>query len=234
MNAPVNIPPEMIFQALLENASHPIKRRNLQLIHTICGEWENGSRERVNLKEVGQELERRGGPKVKVLWNKQSIDYQKLVESWQTFVGKAQIRPSKGLSKEDDLLVHISDPAIRILVAQRLQNERRLQSEVNILKANANVSIDMRPLKDSQASRSVTSVGDLTIEVSQGPELSRLEREALEHAISSELWQDEGWIEAAHGRVVKDFGEGRTRTIFKPGFVDAIRKVLTLKEKRSR
>jgi hypothetical protein len=42
-----------------------------------------------------------------------------------------------------------------------------------------------------------------------------------------ELWSAEGWKEEKNGRVVKELGEGRTRTVLKPGFASAVRKVLT-------
>jgi len=66
----------------------------------------------------------------------------------------------------------------------------------------------------------------MTLEISNGPKLNLLEREAVEYTISPKFWRAEGWKEEANGRVVKDFGDGRTRTVFKPGFVSAIRTIL--------
>jgi hypothetical protein len=96
---------------------------------------------------------------------------------------------------------------------------------VNLLKAQTQVVIDRRPTVSAKTAPRAAD-GTMSLEIQTGPTLNALEREAFEHAVSPELWRAEGWKEEKNGRVVKDLGEGRTRTIFKPGFVVAVRKVL--------
>ena len=57
--------------------------------------------------------------------------------------------------------------------------------------------------------------------------LNEIEKEALEHAISSELFSQEGWREERLGRVdtISDSNKG-SRTIYKAGYMIAIRRIL--------
>ena len=48
------------------------------------------------------------------------------------------------------------------------------------------------------------------------------EKEALRHAISDKLMQDEGWSQDDHGRILNAKG----RAIYKIGYVTAIRKLV--------
>jgi len=220
-----SVHPGVVYDGILANASHPAKRRNLTLIHTVCKEREKLGSKDFSLKAVGEAVEALGGPKVKVLWNLQSADYRKLIEAWHAYSGSPKLPESAKAGKEEVVTRNISDPATRIVVEQLIREKNSLRAEVNILKANAKVVIDKRP----NAGRVGTADGAMTLEISAGPKFNALEQEALEHAISPEFWRTEGWKEEKNGRVVKELGEGRTRSIFKPGFVSAIRKCIDKK-----
>jgi hypothetical protein len=117
-------------------------------------------------------------------------------------------------------LTKISDPAVRSIVGSILATNAKLQREVNLLKQQAEIVIDRRtiPLSASQLQDT-----DLAI-ISES--LSPTELAALSHAISKELMEQEGWAIEKSGRVVNSLG----RTIFKPGFVPAIQKVVKVLE----
>jgi hypothetical protein len=227
--------PNLLCEALLEATTHPEKRRNLQLLHKVCRERHALGSSDFSLKSIAVALADRGGPKGKTLWNPSSADYRTLVEAWRVHSapneqrqrnGSAALSSQRGDETQDSLLRHISDPATRILLAQRLKELDALRAQVNILKSQSNLTIDKRQRIHEKSTTEVTPDG-VTVEIQTGPTLNALEREALEHAISQELWRDEGWHAEKLGRVVKSVGnEGNSRTIFKAGFVTAVRKIL--------
>jgi NAD-specific glutamate dehydrogenase len=229
MNHITNVHPDIVREAILSVASHPAKRRNLELIHEVCNEREKAGNKDFSLKAVGEAVEARGGIKVKALWNSQSSDYRKLIDAWQAYAGGPKLRELSKANPLDILTKNIADPATRIVVEKLISERNALRAEVNILKSQITLVIDRRPQRVESASAE-TADGSMTLEITKGPKLNVLEREAVEHAISLEFWRGEGWQEEKNGRVVKDLGEGRTRTIFKPGFVSAIRKILDIKQ----
>ncbi|MBR7897313.1 alpha/beta hydrolase [Burkholderia multivorans] len=227
MNVTTEIHPDSVVEAILATSRHPTKRRNLELIHQVCVERHRlGSRD-FSLKAIGEAVEARGGLKVKALWNPQSADYRKLIEAWQAFAGgPPRLRELEKVNPADALTRTIPDPATRIIVEKLIRDRNALRAEVNILKSQTTLTIDRRPLPATKSSQTTTD-GGITVEVPSGPTLNKLEREALEHAVSKELWDNEGWSEEKHGRVVRAAGpNGLSRTIFKPGFLTAIRRIL--------
>ncbi|WP_018606530.1 gamma-mobile-trio protein GmtX [Uliginosibacterium gangwonense] len=114
-----------------------------------------------------------------------------------------------------DVLNKIPDPAVRAVMGAMLAENKRLRGEVNLLKANTKVIIDQttRPANQRQDAIQI-------LPASTG--LTDSEKEALRHATSDELMQDEGWKQDSHGRILNAKG----RAIFKIGFVSAIRKIL--------
>ena len=90
-----SVHPDAVRDAILATASHPTKRRNLELIHTVCRERNELGNKDYSLKAVGEVVEARGGLKVKALWNPQSADYRKLIDAWQEHVASGS-EPSQG------------------------------------------------------------------------------------------------------------------------------------------
>ena len=219
--------PDAVLDAMLATCTHPTKRRNLNLIHRVCEERQKlGSRD-FSLKSIGEFVEARGGMKLKTLWNSTSEDYRKLIEAWEAFTGDPPApRRVEKPNPADALTRTIVDPATRIIVEQIVRERRALRAELNILKSQTTLTIDRRPTAAKEAPQPTTESG-VAVEVHTSPSLSLLEREALEHAVSKTFWDDEGWIEEKHGRVVRAAGPNEiSRTIFKPGFVTAIRRIL--------
>lgn len=227
MNKTTSVHPDLIRDAILATAAHPTKRRNVELIHEVCRERETLGSQDFSLKVIGEAVEARGGPKVKALWNSQSADYRKLIEGWQAYAGGPKLRELAKASTVDVVTQNIPDPATRIVVEKLIKERNALRAEVNILKAQTKFVIDKRP--QVAAPSATIANGTMTLEVSSGPKLNALEREAIEHAISPEFWRIEGWVSEKNGRVVKDLGQGRTRTVLKPGFVNAMQKILDSK-----
>jgi len=228
MNPDAPAHPDAVFEALLTTCRHATKRKNLTLIHALCRARASAGGTDFSLKSIAAVVEEQGGPTAKVLWNSTSADYRKLVEAWEQFAGGPQRRELTKPSSAGHLVRAISDPATRIVVEQILRERNMLRAEVNLLKSQANITIDRRP-RAAPRRAEFTSDGTMAVEVVTGHALNQLEREALEHSVSKELWLQEGWKEEKNGRVVRDLGQERTRTIFKPGFAAAVRKILSVR-----
>ncbi|TCT07018.1 gamma-mobile-trio protein GmtX [Paralcaligenes ureilyticus] len=223
-----NVHPDEVLEAILTVSVHPTKKRNLALIHQICFDSNKIGNKDFSLKSIGQAIELQGGLKAKSLWNAQSSDYRKLIEAWQAYVGPIEpdLREIKRTSDDLRLSQNIPDPAIRIIVEKLVKERNSLRAELNILKAQSTVIIDRRSSASVLESRAEKETG-ITVQVLKPAELNQLETEALAHAISPDLWHQEGWVEQKLGRVVMPIdGTDRSRTIFKPGFVSAVKKLL--------
>lgn len=220
--------PDTLRDAMLSGRVHPAKRRNIELIHQVCAERFSLKSRDFSLASIGEFVQTRGGLSVKTLWNDSSADYRKLIQAWEAFAGGPKPKEVSKEAPEDALARSVADPAARIVLGKLLRERDSLRNEVNILKAQTKLVIDKRPVV-VEKTIPLTSDGSMTLEVKTGPTLNALEREALEHAISPSTWQAEGWKEEKNGRVTKDLGEGRSRTVFKPGYVTAVRKLLDAK-----
>jgi Putative phage integrase len=85
------------------------------------------------------------------------------------------------------------------------------------VKAHAQVVIDRRPTSAIAGSALAPTAASGMVSG-----LTEAERNALHQAITPEFLQSEGWHEGEHGQITNDRG----RTVFRPGYVTAMRKVL--------
>lgn len=217
--------PDKVYEALVGSTSHPAKLGNLKLIRNICEERQRLGVTDFSLNSVGQAIEARGGLKSKALWNPTSKDYRELIQAWDAYAGQPKrAEKAETSGRYDDLLRNITDPASRIVIEKIIRERDTYKSERDIAKNHANLIIDKRPLASTSGAKE--AVGGMTLEVKVGPGLNEIELEALHHAVSAELLRAEGWKEEKLGRIVKDLGDGRSRTVFKAGFLTALRKVI--------
>ncbi len=227
MTNTTNMHPDEVHEALLSTAKHATKRRNLEIVHEVCFEQKKKGSTDFALSTIAGIVEARGGPRMKTMWNESCADYRKLIEAWQAYAGPPPFRELSKADTKQGLLTNIEDPVIRVVVENIIAQRDALRAEVNILKANAELVIDKRPL-GAATTLAMSENSSTTVEIVHTPQLNLLEREALAHSISTEFWNAEGWKEEKNGRVVKELGD-RNRTILKPGFVTAVRKVLNNK-----
>jgi len=88
-----------------------------------------------------------------------------------------------------------------------------------VLKANAQVTVDRRPLGATiSASPGAEPMAVLTLSA----QLTPSEHEALLKAVSDGYLEERGLTEGSHGEIVNERG----RTVFEVGFARAIRKIL--------
>jgi len=208
--------PDDLLEQLKADVS-PRKARNLDFVHAVCREqYERGSKD-YSVATIARLSVERGGPTAQTIHNKTGDDFKGLIAAWARHTGGVVRKPRK--VNENPIyavLDRISDPAVRAVMGSVLAENRKLRGEVNLLKRQANIVIDQRPMAP-------TGVQQQTIQIlpaSHG--LTESEKEALRHAISDRLMEVEGWQQDESGRILNS----KKRVIFKIGFVSAIRKIL--------
>jgi len=208
--------PDQLLEQLKSTAGTR-KARGLNIVNDICRkQFEQGKRD-FSLATIGKLSTENGGPTTQSIRNTTGSDYKALISAWANYTGGSVKRESKPPNNPlFAVLEKIPDPAVRAVVGTVLAENTKLKGEVNLLKRNAQVVIDQRPL-------TVASGGGQTVQTLPACNgLTETEKEALRHATSERLLEDEGWHTDDSGRVLNSRG----RVIFKAGFVTAIRKVV--------
>lgn len=218
MNGMTDIHPDAVLESLLAKGGRSNRRDNLAKMHELCRkQHEVGSRE-FSLPTIGRLAEAADIMKGRALYNAPSADYRSLIEAWAAYAGPAAPKPPKTLASHEYLL-RIDDPAIRSIMQSIIAERDKLKAQLNVLKANTQVTVDRRPLGATIAS----SPGSQPLAVlSLSAQLTPSEREAFQKAVSAEYLEERGLKEGSHGEIVNEHG----RTMFDVGFTRAIRKVL--------
>lgn len=210
--------PELLLEQLKSSAN--VRRtKSLEILHSVCREqFERGSKD-FSIALIGRLSEEQGGPATQTIRNKTGDDFKALISAWANYTGGSVKRqPKLNDNPLYAVLEKIPDPAVRAVVGVVLAENKKLKGEVNLLKRNAGVVIDQRPVElmpvPQQQVQILPAFNGLTF----------TEKEALRFAVSDKMLQDEGWESDASGRIMN----GRGRVIFKPGFVSAIQKVLSV------
>lgn len=207
--------PDELLEQLKANAT-PRRAKNLDIIHAVCREQHERGSTDFSVATISKIAQERGGPVKSTIHNKTGDDFKGLIKAWANYIGGVTRKVRK--VRENPVyavLDKIPDPAVRAVMGAVLAENRKLRGEVNLLKAHTEVVID-QTTKNSNPSKETVQI----LPASTG--LTDSEKEALRHAITDKLMQDEGWSQDDHGRILKANG----RAIFKVGFVSAIRKII--------
>jgi hypothetical protein len=218
MNGMTDIHPDAVLASLLDKGGRSNRRANLVKMHELCRrQHEAGSRD-FSLPAIGRLAEAEGILKGRALYNAPSADYRVLIEAWAAYAGPAAPKPAKTLASHD-YLMRIEDPAIRSIMQAIIAERDKLRAQLNVLKANAQVTVDRRPLGATVAA----APGSQPVTVlAMAAQLTPSEREALQKAVSADYLDARGLREGSHGEIVNERG----RTVFEVGFARAIRKAL--------
>lgn len=207
--------PDEYLEQLKANAT-PRRAKNLDIIHAVCRKQHEGGSADFSVATISKIAQECGGPVKSTIHNKTGDAFKGLIKAWADHTGGTTRKVRKVMENPVyAVLDKIPDPAVRAVMGAVLAENKKLRGEVNLLKANTEVIIDLTT-KPSSHTRETIQI----LPVFNG--LNDSEREALRHAISDELMQDEAWLQDNHGRILNAKG----RTIFKIGFVSAIRKIL--------
>ena len=218
MNDATDIHPDAVLESLLGKGGRSHRRANLAKVHELCRkQHEAGSRE-FSLPAIGRLTEAEGILKGRALYNAQSADYRALIEAWGAYAGPPTPKPPKTLASHE-YLMRIEDPAIRCIMQTIIAERDKLKAQLNVLKANTQVTVDRRPLGATVSS----APGSHPVTVlTMAAQLTPSEREALLKAVSADYLEERGLWEGSHGEILNERG----RAVFDVGFARAIRKVL--------
>ena len=199
----------------LKTTATPRKQKTLDLIHEVCREqYERGSKD-FSVATIARIASDRGGPSKGAIHNATGDDYKGLIKAWAEHTGGVTRKVRQVSANPYAALIEkIENPALRSMMNGILAENRQMRREITLLKAEGNRVIDMRP--QSKEPRETVQI----LPASHG--LYPTEIEALRHAVSDRLLEDEGWTTDSEGRVVTETG----RALYKPGYVSAIRKIL--------
>src|SRR5258708_1160005 len=219
MNGATNLHPDAVLASLVAKGGRSNRRENLANMHDLCRrQHEAGSRD-FSLPAIGRLAEADGIMKGRALYNAQSADYRALIEAWAAYAGPPVPKPPKTLASHEYLL-RIEDPAIRSIMQAIIAERDKLKAQLNVLKANAQVTVDRRPLG---ATVTAARGGSRPVTVlAMTARLTPSELEALQKAVSATYLEERGLREGSHGEIVNERG----RTVLEVGFARAIRKVL--------
>jgi hypothetical protein len=213
-----SIHPNAVLESLLAKGGRSNRRANLAAMHELCRRHhEAGSRD-FSLPAIGRLAEADGILKGRALYNAQSADYRALIEAWAAYAGPPAPKPPKTLASHE-YLMRIDDPAIRSIMQAVIAERDKLKAQLNVLKANTQVTVDRRPLGATVAA----APGSPPVTVlAMAAQLTPSERDALQKAVSADYLEERGLREGSHGEIVNERG----RTVFEVGFARAIRKML--------
>lgn len=218
MNGMTEIHPDAVLESLLGKGGRSNKCANLKKMHDLCRKQrETGSRD-FSLSAIGRLAEAEGIIKGRALYNAPSADYRTLIEAWAVYAGPLVPKPQKVLASHEYLL-RIEDPAIRSIMQAIIAERDKIKFQLNVLKANTQITVDRRPLG---ATIAAASGAQPVAVIALSAQLTPTEREALQKAVSAEYLEKCGLREGSHGEIVNERG----RMLFDVGFARAIRKIL--------
>lgn len=218
MNGSTDIHPQAVLESLLAKGGRSNRRANLEKMYELCRKQHESGFKEFSLAAIGRLAEAEGIMKGRALYNAQSADYCTLIEAWAAYAGPSTPRPAKTLVSHE-YLMRIEDPAIRSIMQATIMERDKLKAQLNVLKANTQITVDRRPLG---AHVSVAPGAQPVTVLTMAAQLTPSEREALQKAVSPDYLEERGLREGSHGEITNQTG----RTIFEVGFGRAIRKVL--------
>lgn len=161
-------------------------------MHELCRrQHATGSRD-FSLPAIGRLAEAEGILKGRALYNAPSADYRSLIEAWAAYAGPVAPKPPRTLASHD-YLTRIEDPTIRSIMQAIVAERDKLKAQLNVLKANTQVTVDRRPLGATVSAAPGTQPAAV---LALSAQLTSSEREALQKAVSARYLEERGLKEA--------------------------------------
>lgn len=218
------IHPDEVLKALLAKGNRSDKEQKLRKLHELClieySRHSQGARD-LSIANMARVAQSHNLFKARTIYNKQSEDYALLIRAWEAYNGPKQSKLVKEhIAPTGDKyasLRKIEDPAIRGLCLAGLAERDKLRVEVNMLKSQTKVFVDMRPL-----GAEIAKGADNVAVIEMAAQLTDSERSALLAAIDPNRLRQFGLRIGETGEVLNS----HDRFVFLPGFVQAIAKIL--------
>ena len=209
----------------LKDGKSPRTQESLDKLNEILADYTKAGQRDFSVTTIGRISSENGGPGYQTLRATRNQHYRDLINAWaqknNTTMKKpvAEFSRSREVPTDNQLLERIPDPALRAVFGQIIAERNRFRNQVNILKHQANVVIDKRPV------RYIPDHTEPSMEVL--PSLNSLlidsEKKALIYAISDECMENNGWEMTVMGQV-KD--PKHRIEIFPRGFGTGLKKLL--------
>ncbi|GHE73635.1 hypothetical protein GCM10019059_36490 [Camelimonas fluminis] len=214
---------DLILEGLKEGKTAKTQQSIDKLNQTLGGYFERGGRD-FSITTIGRVSAQDRGVGYQSIRATANKHYRNLIEAWAAKAGSTTKKPlslqsrSRRVPQDNQLLERIPDPALRVLFGQIIAERNRYRTQLNILKNQANVVIDKRPIR--QFDVSAVPSGELL------PSLKGIvsdnEFKALRFAASDECVERQGWLVTQAGQVKTEYGG----EVFPRGFMTGLRKLV--------
>lgn len=216
--------PDEMLKAILAKGQRSDKEEKLRKLHQLCSvecSRNEGMRD-LSIANMARIAESHGLFKWRTIYNKASADYAALIQAWNEYNGpmtKISARKSSNMQSKYDWLEAINNDVARNLTQAALVERDKLRAELNMLKSQTVLTVDMRPL-GAQIPRGATNIAI----VETSAQLTDSERHALTAAIDPIALARRHWRIGETGEVMDELD----RFVFNPGFTTGIAKILGL------
>lgn len=203
--------PEDTYERLINEASDPRRKRSLGAINTVCRLLHERRSQDFTYKNIETLGKDRGLPipSEKSIVNDAGSHYRELIQSWKKFSLNDK---AKNASIHSDWITSIEDPVLRLNVSILAKELRSIKAKIA---RQGRVNSAPIYLGSGQHEGKIHS-GKLN--------LNDAEINALKGAIDSQILTQLGYRFGERGEVLDMKG----KQIFKPGFRDALEKILSL------
>lgn len=201
--------PQETYERLMNEASDSRRKRSLETLNEVCKLLHERNSSDFSYKTITMLGNDRGLPipSEKSIVNATGEHYRELIHAWRTVSVASQVREKVG---PNDWIEHIDDPVLRMSVTLLAKELRALKAKEARKSKNNGLPIHLG--------------GPAAHAVSMLPKLNNVELTALRAAIDPDILGQLGLTVSSRGEVVDSKG----RTIHKPGFRDAVEKILSL------
>lgn len=212
---------QVAYEAICEKAKSNKSTQSLKLINEICLEQLQSGEKNFSLANIGEISSQKGGPSTQAIRNKTGYLYRDLIKIYYESID--QPKPSAIRSNKHDWVDQIESQTVRWLVRDLISDKSKLIAEVNQLKVdllNAEIPIQVFSKNAPNSGYPILSIKNFYKES---------ELNALKTAIDPNYLDRKGLRIGTLGKIEDLTGN----VIFKPGFVDSIKKVLELFDEES-
>lgn len=214
---------DVILEDLKEGKTAKTQKSLDKLNDALRDYYERGERD-FSITTIGRLSAEDGGVGYQSIRATANKHYRDLIEAWAAKAKTTTKKPlstqsrSRRVPQDNQLLERIPDPALRVLFGQIIAERNRYRTQLNILKNQAQVVIDKRPVRQFEAS------AEPSIELLPSLKgiVSHNEIEALRFAASDECIERQGWLVTQAGQVKNELGE----EVFPRGFMTGLRKLV--------
>lgn len=205
--------PNTVYEAVLSQLKSSRSRKSLEALHNVCREHYSSGAVDFRIATIAKLGANCGVPSAQTIRNKTGEPYRAVINAWQALGDqkKKEIKDRITPTGKYDWVDDVSNPTHRYLILDLIAQVRHLKAENKGFASIKKLEIDCR------------SVAETAFE-SQVPSFLNHELDALKEVISDDFLIRQGWVKGERGSIKDQTG----KVVFRNGFVDVIKKVLSL------